>query len=160
MSEPALSLMVRPWQRDDAAQLLTLMQGLAEFEGYARDFAVNEQELLRRGLGDVPQFEALVAEREELPGTLLGAAVYYFVPYTFDLRPDLVLKELYIAEHARSMGVGQALMARLKFRAVEAGSKRIKWLVLPDNHRAKRFYEACGAKHDRDWENWSMIVSD
>lgn len=158
MSVDTPALVVRAFQRDDAEQLLALMRALAEFEGYAHRFAVNEFELLRRGLGDDPQFEALVAERADRPGELLGMAVYHFVRYSADLRPDLMLKELYVAERARAMGVGHALMERLQQRARDAGSTRIKWLVLPDNERAKRFYSACGARHDRDWENWELAV--
>ena len=40
-----------------------------------------------------PEFHALIAQ-DQL-GEILGMAVYYIVPFTFDLKPDLVLKELY-----------------------------------------------------------------
>ena len=147
---------VRDFVESDVPQLLELMISLAEFEGYVDEFAVTEEVLRARGLGDNPEFKALVAEDAGNPGVLLGMAVYYFIPYTFDLRPDIVLKELFVAETARSSGVGEALMLQLASRAKAANCKRLKWLVLPENVRAKRFYAALGATHDASWEAWSM----
>ncbi|HNP64258.1 MAG TPA: GNAT family N-acetyltransferase [Woeseiaceae bacterium] len=153
------TLVVRDFVEDDVSPLLELMLSLAEFEGYHEQFAVTESELRSRGLGDDPQFKALVAEYSGSPGKLAGMAVYYFVPYTFDLRPDLILKELFVADTVRSAGVGGALMQRLTSRARAANCRRIKWLVLPDNVRAKKFYTSLGAKHDSSWETWTMQLS-
>ena len=150
------ALVVRDFVNDDVSQLLELMVSLAEFEGYDQQFAVTEDALRSRGLGDRAEFKALVAEYSTSPGELIGMAVYYFIPFTYDLRPDLILKELFVADMARSAGVGEALMKRLLSRARAADCERIKWLVLPDNHRAKQFYAALGAERDSSWETWTM----
>ncbi len=156
MSRNSATVVVRNFVDADVPQLLELMRSLAEFEGYADEFAVTEEVIRDRGLGKDPEFNALVAEHSSDPGELLGVAVYHFIPYTFDLRPDMVLKELFVAEHARSSGVGAELMTELAARGRAANSKRIKWLVLPDNVRAKRFYAELGASHDSLWETWTM----
>ncbi len=38
-------------------------------------------------------------------------AVFYLLPFTYDLRPTLVLKELYVDAPYRDRGVGEQLMA-------------------------------------------------
>ena len=92
--------MIRRAAAPDASQLLALMRGLARFEGYDDRFAVIEEALLERGFSPdrPPEFTAWVAE---LHGALVGYAVIYVIPYTFDLRPTVVLKELFIDERAR-----------------------------------------------------------
>jgi GNAT superfamily N-acetyltransferase len=111
--EPSLSkviaeFQVRPFQAADAPQLLELMQDLAAFEGYGGQFAVTARELVVHGLVGA-RFGAFVAAE---PGhRLLGMAVHYRIPWTYDLKPTLVMKELFVAERARGRGVGRALMA-------------------------------------------------
>jgi ketosteroid isomerase-like protein len=86
---------------DDAAGLLLLMKQLAVFEGYANNFRVTEKDLLERGLAhnSAGQFTAVVAQSDL--GELWGYAVVYSIPFTFDLAPTLVLKELLVTETAR-----------------------------------------------------------
>ncbi len=156
MSAINRTVVVRDFVDDDVPQLLELMVSLAEFEGYADQFAVTEDVLRERGLCDNPEFSVLVAEDAGKPGELLGMAVYYLIPYTFDLCPDMVLKELFVAESSRSAGVGEALMQELAARGRAVNCRSIKWLVLPENLRAKKFYSALGATHDSHWEAWSM----
>lgn len=149
-------LCVRHFQRDDIPQLLTMMKELAAFEGYLDAFAVTQSDLEERGLCREPQFRALVAEKPNKPGDLLGMAVFHFIPYTYDLTPDLVLKELYVRESARGFGAGKALIEQVRIEAVAAGCKRIKWLVLASNDRAKAFYQSLGGRRDDQWELWSL----
>ena len=153
----ASAFTVRSFEREDIPQLLELMIGLAEFEDYRDAFAVQERDLIDRGLGADPQFYAKVAVSED--GILLGMAVYYLVPFTYDLHPDLVLKELFVRSDARGAGVGQALLDELIEAAKASDCKRIKWLVLASNDPAKRFYETLGGRQDEKWELWQLQVA-
>lgn len=140
----------------DVAQLLSLMRELAAYERYIDEFAVRAADLMERGLQEPPEFTALVAKTSE--DEVLGMAVYYVIPFTYDLSPDMVLKELFVAEYARGRGVGEALMARLTQDAQCLGCNRIKWLVLNENERAKAFYARMGGRKDTKWENWILAV--
>jgi len=144
---------VRPFLETDIAELLELMRGLARFEGYIDDFRVTESDLKTFGLGAQPSFEAFVAERRDASG-LLGMAVIYRIPWTYDLRPTLILKELFVRDDARGGGVGAALLARVAKRARELDCPRVQWTVLKDNEAARRFYAAAGATTDEVWEHW------
>ncbi len=148
---------VREFRRSDVGQLLALMRRLAEFERYSEDFAISEADLIERGLSECPQFTALVAM--DANGSALGMAVYHLIPYTYDLAPDMILKELFVAESSRGLGVGEALMGRLIKEAKRRGCRRIKWLVLTENVRAKSFYTRLGGVKDDKWENWLIDLS-
>ncbi len=150
---------VRHAGESDAAKLLILMRELAHVERYIDQFRVTEEDLLARGLrgGTEPQYAALLAETSD--GQLLGYAVVYKVSFTFDLRPNFVLKELYVREISRGLGVGHTLMAAVVAHAKERGCARLKWDVLPDNTRAQTFYRGIGGVPDTAWESWILLLA-
>ncbi len=140
----------------DAEPLLGLMLALARFEGYAEHFKVTVADLLARGFAPAgpPEYTAFVVER---PGSgLLGYAVVIETPFTFDLRPTLTLKELYVHEAARGTGCGRALFERVVAHRRERGAGRLKWDVLPTNKPARAFYRRAGGLPDQDWERWVL----
>lgn len=152
-------LVLRFFAKRDISQLLELMQALAVFERYSELFSVTEADIEQRGLGKHPEFYALIAHEKKNPDLLLGMAVFYYIPFSFDLSPELVLKELYVRPEAQGKGVGKALMRRLTTIALDSACHRIKWLVLHDNEHAKAFYTAIGAHQNKKWENWSLDLN-
>lgn len=151
---PEEAFEIRAFQKQDIPQLLELMKALAVFEGYIDQFAVTEQSLEDYGLGDNPRFGVLVAPHRS--GRLLGMAVHYTIPWTFDLKPTLILKELYVSDQARGSGVGQALIRALAAEAKRVGAPRIKWTVLDSNIPAQKFYSALGGCCDQEWQSWYL----
>jgi len=147
---------IRSFEKSDLAQLIELMQDLAAFEGYLEEFTVTESELESRGLCDDPEFYCLVAVQQ---GQVQGYLVYLRSEFTFNLKPNFVMKELFVAEPARGQRIGDELISALKQRAVAQGIGNINWLVLPQNHAAKRFYQRQGGAHDVSWEWWQLRVS-
>lgn len=150
---------VRYAEATDAAALLAMMRELAEFEGYLPDFRVHEQDLLARGLEhglshESAQFHALLAESADR--ALLGYAVLVEIAFTYDLRADCRLKELYVNPAARGMGVGTALMQAALTHAKSRGCGRLKWDVLPGNENARQFYRRFGGQPDTGWEAWIL----
>ena len=159
------SLIIRHARRQDCAQLLPLMEKLAVFEGYRDDFTVTVDDLFHHGFADEfedkePNFTAIVAENiahEETHLDALGAyLVYYLVPFTYDLRPTLFIKELYVDETIRGQGVGKQLMQQAIQDAKEKGCGRLKWEVLSDNIRAQLFYQSLGAFYDERWQGFVL----
>jgi GNAT superfamily N-acetyltransferase len=145
---------IRPFERTDTSQLIALMRQLPQFEGDVDAFRVTEADLVRGGLGSTPRFGTFVAS--EADATLVGMAVHYTVPWTYDLRPTLVLKELCVVVRARGRGIGHRLMAAVAREAVRIGAPRLAWLVLPENHEARVFYVGLGGHPDAKWEPWVM----
>jgi GNAT superfamily N-acetyltransferase len=145
--------MIRRAVASDAPELLSLMRGLAQFEGYDDRFAVTVNALLERGFSPerAPEFIAWVAE---VDGKLLGYAVIYVIAFTFDLRPTLVLKELFVDQAARGRNLGHGLMQAVIEHGRSMNARLIRWQVLPSNEPAKGFYRQHAARVDVDWENW------
>ena len=148
----ASDLLIRPVERRDGPELLALMRALALFEGYADQFCVAEADLDQR-LFTRRDFHVLVAESG---GKLAGMVVYYFLPFTYDLKPWLYVKELYVETTFRNSGTGVALMREVARQCVAAGGSRIKLEVLADNAGARRFYARLGAASNAGWETCSF----
>ena len=153
-TEPA-SVSVRAFEATDVPALYALMQGLARFEGYVDQMRVTPQDLITHGLGPNPRFSAFVGHTRGQTEAQ-GMAVTYLIPWTYDLRPTLVLKELYVDESARGSGLGRALMQAVARQAVALDAPRVNWTVLPDNHPAQAFYRELGAEEDTVWKPWGL----
>ena len=148
-------IQVRPFRHADVPELLGLMRELAVFEGYIDQFQLREADLVEHGLGPEPRFGALVADTQ---GALVGMAVHYVIPWTYDLKPTLVLKELLVRESSRGQSVGKALIEALIGHARSLNAARITWMVLAGNEAARRFYEQVGGERDRMWEPWILCL--
>jgi GNAT superfamily N-acetyltransferase len=145
---------VRKAVESDIPSLLPLMRELAEFEKYAADFAVTEEVLRKQGFRHLPpDFHCLVAEQG---GELVGFLVYYLVAFTYRAKPNLIIKELYVAGPHRSRRVGEFLMKSVAKEAVEAGCGLVKWWVAKWNDRGIEFYKRLGAKIDSDWHEFQL----
>jgi len=143
-------IQIRDALPSDIPQLLRLMQALAEVEHYSTDFAVGAQDLEARGFGAQLQFFAKLAVDTEKAITV-GMAVFYMVPFTYDLRPTLVLKELYVDAPYRDRRVGERLMVALAQCAQRLGCGRLRWDILHGNHSAERFYQRLGGAREDRW---------
>jgi GNAT superfamily N-acetyltransferase len=146
--------LVRKAVEADVPDLLPLMRELAEFEKYANEFAISEEILREQGFRHVPpDFHCFVAEEN---GRLIGFLVYYFVPFTYRAKPNIVIKELYVAEGHRSKRVGRLLMIAIAKEAVRTDCGRIKWWVAKWNDRGIQFYQRLGAAIDSEWHEFQM----
>ena len=150
------SVTVRPFRRDDVPQLHALMEGLAEFEGYIDRFRVTEEDIVEFGLGERPTFSSYVAVDSAEPHVLLGMAVIYTVAWTYDMKPTVVLKELYVRPESRGLGVGCSLMAEVRRQGESIGASKVCWTVLQGNKAAEKFYQGLGGEPDSIWNNWVM----
>ncbi len=148
------TLKIRKAVESDIPSLLPLMRELAEFEKYSNDFAISEEVLREQGFRrSPPDFHCLIAEEGS---SLIGFLVYYLVPFTYRAKPNLIIKELYVADGQRSKGVGNLLMKAVAREAEKTGCAMIKWWVAKWNERSVQFYERLGAQIDPDWHEFQM----
>lgn len=150
-------MMIRHAIKSDSEALLTLMKQLAVFEEYIDDFTVTTNDLVMHGFTHAddrePNFTAIVAEENS---SLHGYLVYYLIPFTYDLKPTLFIKELYVNEDARGKSIGKKLMKQAIKDAKEKGCGRLKWDVLSDNIKAQSFYKSLGANYDARWQGFVL----
>lgn len=147
------TLEIRAFAPEDVEAVWRLMRDLAVFEGYIDAFRVTAADLLEHGFGPNPAFGVFVAV---YAGTIVGIAVHYRIPWTFDLKPVVVLKEFFVAHDFRSHGVGAALFSHLRRYASGIGASALRWAVLPGNEGAMRFYSAQGGEKDAAWDYWML----
>lgn len=138
----------------DELALLKLMQALATFEGYRDQFAVTES-ALNDVLFQRKTAQALVAEIAHQP---IGMLVFYPLPFTYDLKPWWLMKELYVEPAYRNDGVGEQLFSALTHYAKAQGGSRIRWDVLSTNLPAQRFYQRQGARHNQNWQLFDLTL--
>jgi GNAT superfamily N-acetyltransferase len=151
--EPA-QITIRPALESDVPCLLVLMRKLATFERYLPQFAVTERDLRERGFPSKGSAEFYAVIAETAAKTTVGYAVFYLVPFTFDLRPTLLLKELFVCDEHRNLGTATLLLSEVARQARLRRCGLIRWTLLPDNDRAKAMYRKWGGKPDLEWEHW------
>jgi GNAT superfamily N-acetyltransferase len=143
---------VRRAIEEDGPRIIELDRELARFEKLPPP---NDEEA-RRLLGwifESKRMEALVAE---VAGRTEGIALFYEGLGSFRARPFLYLEDLVVAESARSLGVGEALMAALAREALDRNALRIEWAVLDWNERAIKFYRRLNARPQTEWLRYSV----
>ena len=142
------ALRVRPATREDAAAIVGLIRGLAEYEKLLHECEATVALIRRHGFGPKRYFETLICEQD---GAAVGFALYFFTFSTFMARPTLYLEDLFVLPEHRGRGAGRALLSALARIAVRKGCGRMEWAVLDWNAPSIGFYERLGARLRRDW---------
>jgi len=150
-------IVVREFRKSDTPQILELMRGLAQFEGYSDEFRVTEDDILEKGFGENAIFHAFVGHLSS-SSQLQAMVVTYVIPWTYDLRPTLVVKELFVSQQGRGKGLGRSLMEQVVMRAHSIGAARIQWTVLDGNYKAEEFYKHIGGEREKIWHTWKLIL--
>lgn len=139
------------------AQHASLVALLCELHAYYNDGAAVAPALVRGHLidhllaADSPlRLVVATGSEGEVFGFAAIALMYSLVEPAPDKRRQCLLKELYVVDAARGLGVGRALMRWVARHAVEQGCGRIDWPVNAANQRGIAFYEALGARRVAD----------
>jgi GNAT superfamily N-acetyltransferase len=143
-----MKLSIRRATSRDAALILKMIGGLAEYERLAHQMEATVGQIRRHGFGRRRYFDVLICRRGRAP---IGFALYFFTYSTFMGRPTLYLEDLFVLPEERGRGAGKALLAELARIAVRRGCGRLEWAVLDWNEKAFRFYRRLGAKPAKQW---------
>ncbi len=135
---------IRPAVRADAGAIAEMANELNLLEGKPGD-VYSEALVTDQAFGAAPLFSVLVAE---VGGALVGYA-FFVDSYNPEIaRPEVWLHDLFVREHARSLGVGRRLMAAVARVTLARGATALGWGVLSSNHRARAFYAGIGARDE------------
>ena len=74
-------------------------------------------------------------------GKLAGIAHYLFHRSCWTIGNYCYLQDLFVAEEARNLGAGRALIAAVEREARAAGASRIYWLTQEGNAAARALYD-------------------
>jgi GNAT superfamily N-acetyltransferase len=138
-------MQIRHAQKGDEAHLAHLLEEHEHHYGNA----------VSRGAG-VPGASFLISPPHggpvcliaELDGRLIGFAILNpFFPGP-NLSHGMFLKELYVAAHARSAGVGERLIDAIREEAARRGCARVIWTTAGHNKGSQRFYDRLGMRQE------------
>ncbi len=74
-------------------------------------------------------------------GTLAGIVHYLFHRSCWTIADYCYLQDLFVAETARKLGLGRALIEAVEREARAAGASRVYWLTKEDNTTARALYD-------------------
>src|SRR3954471_793788 len=141
---------VRSATKNDAALIVELIRGLAEYERAPEQAVVTVADILRDGFparGE-PKFWVLIAEHDGKPA---GFALYFFNYSTWLGRWGLYLEDLFVKPELRGHGAGKALLRELAHIAVTKQCYGMRWVVLDWNQPSIDFYQSLGAEIQKEW---------
>jgi GNAT superfamily N-acetyltransferase len=127
----------------DLPQLVVLCQKHAEFEQAEFSMEGKEEGLKKALFGQNPKLFCLVVASKE---TIVGYASYTFDFSTWDAATFLYMDCLFLEEKARSFGIGEVLIEKLKEIAIKNNCVNMQWQTPEFNTRAIKFYNRIGAK--------------
>jgi GNAT superfamily N-acetyltransferase len=147
-------LRIRPAVPQDAELIVQFIRELAEYEREPQAAIATVTDILRDGFGDSPKFRTLMAEWD---GRAAGFALFFLNYSTWLGRPGLYLEDLFVRPEFRGNGIGKAMLQELARTAVAENCYGMKWQVLDWNTPAIDFYEALGAKLQKEWLSVRII---
>lgn len=148
-----MSITIRDAVREDAEQIHAFIRDLAEYEN-AIDAVECNAESLARNLFEQPQTAYAMMIEED--GQAIGYAVYFYNFSTWTGGRGLYLEDIYVDPVHRGKGAGLLVMKTLAGKAVAQGCRRFEWAVLDWNRPAIDFYQALGARHQKEWLNYRL----
>jgi GNAT superfamily N-acetyltransferase len=132
------NLSIRHANEADVPAILSLIQGIAEYEKLSHEVTATESQVRESLFGVRPYAECLL-------GCVDGE------PVGFLAKPGLYLEDLFVRPEHRGCGLGKALIKAVAKIAVERGCGRYEWTVLDWNQPAIDFYQSLGAEMKSDW---------
>lgn len=138
---------IRSAEERDAELILSLIQGLAEYEKMA-DAVETDAATLRHNLFDKHQAHVIIGEEQGVP---VCFALYFYNFSTFQGKHGLYLEDLFVKPDYRGKGYGGAMLAWLAQKAREEDCGRFEWICLDWNAPALKVYRRIGAEPLEGW---------
>lgn len=139
----ASAVTIRLATAEDAPLLHALMLELAAATGRAGK-VTGSPEAFRQ---HAALFDALLAERRGRP---LGFCLFFTSFSSWRGEPGIYIQDLYVAEEARTAGLGRRLLAAAVRHARRGGARYLRLSVARDNRAARDFYARIGLAHAAD----------
>ena len=106
---PESPIRIRAATADDAAAILDLIRGLAEYERLLHEVTATEADLRRTLFGETPGAEVRLVELEGRPEPV-AFALFFHTYSTFLGCRGLYLEDLFVQPAHRGLGIGRRLL--------------------------------------------------
>lgn len=143
------TIKLRLAQRQDAASIFKLVNGLAVYEKAAHEVTITSEIYQRDGCGiDHPIFHCILVELQDTncdQSHVIGMGFFYLGYSASNGGKYLYLEDLFVDEEYRGRGCGKSIMLSLADIASKSGCSRFVWQALDWNTPALNFYKGIGA---------------
>jgi GNAT superfamily N-acetyltransferase len=133
----ASNIEVRPLRADERAMWEPLWKG---YQAFYKVVISDETTMVTWARLHDPA-EPMEALGAYVGGQLCGIAHYLFHRSCWTIGNYCYLQDLFVAEGARNLGLGRALIAAVEERARRAGASRVYWLTQESNAHARALYD-------------------
>jgi GNAT superfamily N-acetyltransferase len=132
-----VDIAIRPVGAEDRADWEVLWKGYQTFYAVALSDEVTTTTWARLHDDNEPMF--LLGAYVE--GKLVGIVHYLFHRSCWTAADYCYLQDLFVADSARNLGIGRALIEAVEREARAAGASRVYWLTKEDNTTARALYD-------------------
>lgn len=139
--------------KKDIEEMMPLFIHYMEF--YKREISLKEFTAYFESIMDDERVYVFLAK---VKGENAGLMVVYRSFSSFELGKILFLNDLWVEPNFRTVGVGQALMQKVKALAKETGCKRVDLQTDLTNAKARALYEKSGMVADKEFINYSVKI--
>ena len=136
----------------DVPLILSLIQGLAEYERLSDDCVATVEEL-EKWLFVEKKAEVIIGVAD---GDPVGFALFFTSFSTFLAKPGIYLEDLFVIPKARGNGYGKQILRHLAGLVVERGYGRLEWACLDWNKPSIAFYLSLGAVPMDEWTTYRL----
>ena len=135
--KPDAHIDVRPLRLDERADWEPLWKGYLDF--YKTTVPKEIYDATWARLHDPARAD--VAARRHVDGKLLGIVHYLYHRSCWTIGDYCYLQDLFVAEGARKLGLGRALIEAVYKEARAAGASRVYWITHETNATARALYD-------------------
>lgn len=138
-----MEYLIRECEIADLPKLVVLCQKHAKFEKAEFSPEGKEEGLKKALFAENPKLYCLVVQANN---TIVGYVSYTFDYSTWDAVDFMYMDCLFLEEEARSFGIGEVLIEKLKEIGKQNNCVNVQWQTPQFNERAIKFYNRIGAK--------------
>ncbi len=148
---------IRLAQPGDEAEIVAMIQELADFEHASDECTVTEPLITAALFGDVPTAYCYLAA---VDGDVAAMALWFRNFSTWDGVAGIHLEDLYVRDRFRRHGLARALLATLARECLDNDYSRLSWSVLKWNVNAIALYDAVGGQQMSEWVGYRVSGPD
>jgi len=150
----AADVQIAPIGDEEFEQLLPLIAAYQRFYEAEEIDEARNRSFFRRFLAPSEEGRLLGARQG---GRLVGYACLYWHFSSTRAVETVLMNDLFVAEGARGVGVGRALIEATVAVARERDAASVEWSTAPDNETAQRLYDSTGAERS-EWITYELQV--
>ncbi|MFR8881080.1 MAG: N-acetyltransferase family protein [Clostridium sp.] len=136
---------VRKAEKNDIAEIQTLIKGLATYEKRPQDMTASQEDLCY-WIFEKKIATVLIAEYNE---EIIGYAIYYPIFGSFAAEARVHLEDVLLNEKYRHCGLGRKFFSKIEEFVKEDGYSKMEWSCLDWNTPSIRFYDKIGATQEQ-----------